>query len=193
MRCFLGAFCALVSVLVLFNSELELAEAQEFLIDADVPIAEHNRRSSANLLLSQNSKEQDLAWAISFRASIFEPPDENQRAALNYQHVPLCTEARTHIEPVYQDTPGSEYLDLVIYSAEDSIQRNQAQAHQGKTLAYDPLLKPDPLTGRVNPLQEFGRMLNPECLPMRFRFVYVGSKRYQEIRYGGDVWSNAAR
>ena len=193
MRSFFSTFLPLLSVFAIIDSEPLVANAQEFLLDADVPIAEHNRRTSSHQLLPQNSKEQELAWAISFRASIFEPPDENQRAALNYRHIPLCSEARTDVEPVYQDTPGSEYLDLVIYSAEDSVQNSQAQAHQGKTLAYDPLLKPDPRTGRVDPLQEFGRMLNPECLPMRFRFVYVGSKRYQEIRYGEDVWTKIAR
>lgn len=117
------------------------------------------------------------------------PMGEFEKVLLRQRDVPPCTKPNVRLEEVHDFTPGSEKLDVMFYEKKNSEQQARANAWTSTKVAYDPLLFTRKDTGKPDFWQFFAHRLELECLPTRFRFVNIGSKRYMEFREGEKAWT----
>ncbi len=117
------------------------------------------------------------------------PMGEFSSELLKQRDVPICAKPNVRLEEVHDFTPGSERLDAVFYDKKNSEQQAQAKAWSGIKVAYEPLLFTRKDTGKPDFWQFFAHRLELECLPTRFRFVNIASKRYMEFREGERAWA----
>ena len=181
---------------VLFLNLVLDVNAQDLINQNTAPIALHEKKTSAvsfpvESKVSGQKPEEVLSSKVAYIT--FVPKDEIDskefEKALRYYIPSKCTESKLVMEEVYHDTEGSEKLDIVIFDGRDSEQKRKASQVKTPTVPWDPTY--DTTAGYETidaKLQDLARALNPECLPAKFHFLYVGSKRYNEIRYGDKVW-----
>lgn len=162
--------------------------AQELLTDERVRIARHDRRVSRFVLRDDKESTPIDHWGIVFRRSFWEEKAAREEQLLHYEELPNCSESKTSLEEVFQLTPGSDAFDVLYYSADDKEQRKKARGYFAYAVAYNSALIADPDTNIPDQIQEFARFIGIECLPTRFRFTFIGSRRYMEFRTGDKAW-----
>lgn len=191
------ALCLLIAPLRLL--------AQDLLFDS-ANIAMHKRKvSSHNFSISSPASNSIISFddvkiknpfSKKMAIIVFAPKDpglsKQIEKSLLYSIPNLCSESRVVLDEVYHHTEGSEKLDLLIYNPSDSAQAKKAREMRNIPLApwdptYDPSAGYDSVDAKI---QDLARVMNPSCLPARIKFIYVGSKRYKETRYGEKVWED---
>ena len=155
----------------------------------------HDRRPSAIKFVEEDSANNPLAsnLAVTYR---IESSALNQSLAdviVSTDELPKCSEDKVELVEVEQYSPGSERFDFVYFNAEDSAQLAKANSHEGKVVAYNKHLLRDPNTKQPDEIQGFARLIGINCLPTRFRFIYVGNQRYAEFRQGAEAWSMSGK
>lgn len=172
--------------------------AQDLINESTAPVEVHEKKTSSvsfpkNIYIPSkpNSEDQEAGNELSSSTSymLFVPRDEindpSFKKALVYELPPTCREAKTEMNEVFHHTEGTENLDILVYNSSDVSQADKIKKYDKVSVPWDPSY--DPTEGQETKdarFQDLIRVLNPECLPARYRFVYVGSKRYNEIRYG---------
>ena len=191
-------FLYLTFSILIFMSFSSSAEGVDYLFENTAPIASHNRKKSAVVFPRSSSQIYNEDAHDSYVDNTvmgilympFSSEDESiDKEALNYISIEPCKESEVKLDEVYHHTPGSEALDVLVYDPRFRSELRNAQRYSGVSVPWDPLygasLGSETIDARM---QDLARVLNPDCLPARFRFVYIGSKRYQEIRYGKKAW-----
>lgn len=188
-----------------FIASTEIALATDYLFSNTAPVAVHKKRTSRHTfprspaIPSSASKKitmeesmslyESLSFAIVFHARISENEAEIDKEALAYHAIDSCKESKIELDEVFHHTDGSEAFDILIYDPRFTEQRQQAAKYKNVKVAWDPLYDMSMNSDTVDAhFQEMARVMTPDCLPARFRFLYIGSKRYQEIRYGQKAW-----
>lgn len=190
-----------ILLLILFSCANN-AFSQNLLYENVAPVAAHERRVSSHVFpksgatLSSNSLDSKgsqnvLSQVISY--VVFTPSDpetyEKDKAAILYSMPDKCTESKVVMDEVFHHTEGSEKLDLLIYDMRDPEQVRKAKNFNTATTPWDPTYDMSAGYETIDAkMQDLARVMAPNCLPARYRFVYVGSKRYNEIRYGDKAW-----
>ena len=151
-------------------------------------IARHDKREGGVKFFEAFDKSETSGWGLLFRRDLFEKQPSSDDALLHYEELPKCKKSEVELEEVFQDSAGSEGLDVLYYTPTDLEQAQKASSYPRAIAAYQPALVKDPQTGKADPVQEFARIIQVKCLPTRFHFVYLGSKRYIEIRTGDRAW-----
>jgi hypothetical protein len=173
--------------------------AVDYLFEHTAPVAQHNRKKSpvvfplsgtatarADELESQMEK---MVFGVFFIPPVTQEQSKVDKEALTYHAIDACRKDEVELDEVYHDTPGSEAVDLVIYDPRYRSEINSARKYSGVSVPWDPLYDISSESQSIDAhMQDLARVLSPDCLPARFRFVYIGSKRYQEIRYGKKAW-----
>ncbi len=154
-------------------------------------IALHEKRStSINFpLTSEKQTTENLNIGIIFKPGANDPYPDLDDKVENFIALPKCITAKTELDEVFHDTPGSESLDTIIYDPRIMKEQKLASSQKVATIPWDPNY--DTSAGHESAdakLQDLARVLNPRCLPARFSFTYSGSKRYQKIQYGDKAW-----
>lgn len=108
----------------------------------------------------------------------------HKHVLLSHEELPACEKSGRRLHEVSDHTPGSEKLDVLYYRGDDPGQQKKAEAYEGLKSVYDPNLWIRTDTNRPDVWQLLARSAKIECLPTRFHFVYIGSKRYMEFREG---------
>ncbi len=160
--------------------------AQDLLFENTVPVGAHKIKVSS---VAFDKGRGNSAYIL------FTPKDsalsDEDRAALIYSVPDNCTKNIIVMDEVFHHTEGSEALDLTIYNSDEDGQVDQAKKVRTAKVSWDPTY--DISAGYDNvdaKMQDLARAMNPICLPARYRFVYVGSQRYREVRYGDKAWDN---
>ncbi len=191
----LAGVCFLVNIPFVF--------AIDYLFENSAPVAQHNKKrssvtfpvSSETPLKNKNPESglQEMVMGVFFVPLGTTEEQKIDKEALGYNAIERCSKSSVELDEVYHDTPGSEALNLVIYDPRYSSENRKAGKYDGVAVPWDPLY--DVSAGSLTvdaQMQDLARVLAPDCLPARFRFVYIGSKRYQEIRYGEKAWEKEA-
>lgn len=174
------------------------AYAQDLINESTAPVEVHEKKTSSvsfpkNTYITSkaNTEDQEAGNELSSSTSymLFVPRDEindpSFKKALVYELPPVCRESKTVMDEVFHHTEGTENLDILVYNSSDASQADRVKKYNKVSVPWDPSY--DPTEGQETKdarFQDLIRVLNPECLPARYRFVYVGSKRYNEMRYG---------
>jgi len=164
-----------------------LAAAQDYLLNESSVVMRHDKRQSFTKFEVDLEKNPLSAWGMYY----FNENDEDlSKYVLSYDALPKCERSDVLLIPVGGETPGTETHDVIYYDSDDVHQSAKAKEYQGDTpvIAYEAAFAVDPQTGSVDKSQQFARFLGIPCLPARFHFVYVGSKRYAEYRIGEEAW-----
>ncbi|HMO16597.1 MAG TPA: hypothetical protein PKA63_02215 [Oligoflexia bacterium] len=187
-----------LSALFTFTAfSLSNVQAQDYLFESTAPVASHKRKSSGvnfptSEILSKNPTEQDfkkLTLSILYQPSVMDELSKVDKEALQYEALDSCKKDEVELDEVFHHTEGSEAIDILVYDPRYKEEINNAKKFKGVSVPWDPLYDPSMGSDTVDArMQDLARAMNPECLPARFRFVYLGSKRYQEIRYGKKAW-----
>lgn len=191
----------LLSLVILF--EASPLNAQDYLYENSAPVEVHKRKSSPvsfprttfNQQISKGKEIDFSALSKSFVLSLFYQPDINQelskidKEALQYSTLDSCRESEVDMKEVFYHTPGTEALDVLVYDPRSSKHLSQIRKYKGVKVAWDPLYDPSMGSETADArLQDIIRVISPKCLPVRYRFVYIGSKRYRELKYGDKAW-----
>ena len=102
--------------------------------------------------------------------------------------LPNCTEPKVRLEEVFDHSKESDQLDMLYYNPYQPEQNRRANEWPGNVTSYEPRLYMETETRRPDFWQDFARLVKLSCLPTRFRFTYVGSRRYREFREGERAW-----
>lgn len=176
--------------------------AQDFLHESTAPVAVHEKKTSAVSFPTQryipaavSDKDQEVSASLSSTTSyiLFIPREQSEdpyfKKALQYTLPITCKDSKVEMQEVFHHTEGTDALDILIYNAKDTSQSAAAARFSKIRIPWDPSY--DPSEGQETSdarFQDLIRILDPECLPARFKFVYVGSKRYNEIKYGSKAF-----
>lgn len=172
--------------------------AADYLFSNTAPIAVHKKKNSSvsfpKEIIKKDSNAQNRIYGIVFYPQLSEKEAKIDKEAMSYNALPLCKEHIVKIEEVFHNTEGSEEIDILIYDPRYSSQIKKAKNYKNVSVAWNPLYDFSEGTESVDGFyQELSRVMNPDCLPARFRFVYIGSRRYQEIRYGNKAWEEEVK
>ncbi|MCB0325612.1 MAG: hypothetical protein KDD69_18650 [Bdellovibrionales bacterium] len=164
----------------------EACATDQYLMDGRVATARHDRRTSSQRF--QTEEGGLSAWGMLFEESIWNTATSEEKQLLQYEELPSCQQGAVELEPLLQHTPGTEKTDVLYYAPTDPEQVSRARQYRGFKVPYNPALLADPKTNLPNEWQAFARFIQVDCLPLRFRFAYVGSQRYMEFRRGTEAW-----
>ena len=163
--------------------------AQDYLLDSDLTIASHKRKSSPVSFQKANAENKSTVIGYIFRPGDHDPYKGMDDKILIYNGLPECKESKVDLEEVFQHSEGSEAIDFILYDYKSSAQSKKAQDQSRVTVPWDPSY--DPSAGYMTvdaKMQDLARVMAPECLPTSFRYIYVGSKRYREAKTGDKAW-----
>jgi hypothetical protein len=164
------------------------ASAQEYFDDPTVQVARHDKRKS-NVKLPRGSDSAPLEyWGLLFEQPWAERIDRHKTSLVHYEKLPNCEKSDVRLEQIYQYSTLTDVFDVVYYSEADPGQVRRAKKLNTPSVAYQAALVRDEETGLTDTLQTYARFLQIRCLPTRFRYVDIGSKRYREFRTGAAVW-----
>lgn len=164
------------------------AAAQEYFDDPTIQVARHDRRKS-NIRLPRGNRSAPLEyWGLLFEQPWAERINRQKTSLVHYEKLPDCTKSDVRLEQIYQYSTLTDVFDVVYYSDENPTQVRKAKKLTTPVVAYQPALVRDENTGLTDTLQTYARFLQIRCLPTRFRYVDIGSKRYREFRTGDAVW-----
>lgn len=151
-------------------------------------IARHEKRKSAVVF---GSRTNDLPRnAVLFYMKKTEAEKFREEHFISFDDLPRCSESKIILDEVFEHTEYSEKLDILYYDPDDSEQVKQARSYAGNLVPFTRFLYLNPETQSTDFFQSFARMINISCLPTRFRFTYVGNKRYAEFRLGAKAWES---
>lgn len=164
------------------------AGAQDYLLDSNVRIERHNKRTTRTEFPRENQKQPLNQWGLMFERTVEGSQVPEEANLIQYEKLAACEKPEVRLLDIHHHTPGTEATDVVFYADDDSEQRKRAAQYSGFKVAYRPALMRDPKTGQPEYWQSFARFIQLECLPARFHFTYVGSVRYIEYRLGQAAW-----
>ena len=167
--------------------------AQEYLGSKSIPVATHQKRPSRNTFTAETSGQRSFKTGTTAWGTLFSPNAEARKKLdtgrmISYLDLPACEESKVELKQVYKETSLAKAFDVVFYSGESSAQRAKAKKHGSRTVKYSPALIARKDSGEPDLWQQFARFVSIECLPTRYRFVTIGSKRYEEYRTGDKAW-----
>ena len=102
--------------------------------------------------------------------------------------LPNCTKPQVRLEEVFDHSNDSDQFDMLYYNYSDKEQSRRANEWPGNVTGYEPKLYLDEEHRQPDFWQNFARVIRISCLPTRFRFTYIGSRRYREFREGERAW-----
>lgn len=172
-----------LNILLFLASPASLLAQESYLNDPSIIIQRHDRRESRTIFESDGDDLDNWALVISNSDTLGRHGD-----VLQYEELPACAEAQVRLAEVHYNTPGTENDDILFYSSKDAAQAAHAARYKNRKAAYKAALIADSQTGVPDEDQVFARFIGVRCLPTRFRFVFIGSKRYAELRSGDDAW-----
>lgn len=147
--------------------------------------------STAN---AQSDTTEDWPTIGQFLSSLVdhesERVEEEQRDLwlISVDPLPNCTEAKIRLEEVFNHSEESDKFDMLFYNPYSPEQNRRANEWPGNVTGYEPKLYMEKEERRPDFWQDFARLVKLSCLPTRFRFTYVGSRRYREFREGERAW-----
>lgn len=163
--------CWLVLVIAAPN-----VHAEEFkLLDPKVRIASHQTRPSRTTL------------GTGFIEVLRTEPSSFPAGAGTYDILPECTARTVSRDEVYSNTYGTDLLDIVYYDGQENDQSAKAERWPGVAVPFLQGAAANPYVS-TDRIQWFARIIGLRCLPTRFHFVNVESKRYIELREGDAAW-----
>lgn len=166
----------------------QITSAQDYLLDPNIKVERHNKRTTRTEF-PRNAKISPLdQWGLMFEQSVANSNIPEEANLIQFEALSRCEKPDVKLLDVHHHTPGTESDDVLYYSPDDAEQRAKAEKYSGFKVAYQPALMRNPQTGQPEYWQAFARFLQIECLPVRFRFTYVGSVRYMEFRSGDAAW-----
>jgi hypothetical protein len=98
--------------------------------------------------------------------------------------LPRCQKPDVRLIEVHFHSPGTDQLDVLYYEQGNENDREKVARYKDRKIEYPVQITVDRTTLEVDDWQLFSRRLDLHCLPTRFRFVFVGSRRYKEYREG---------
>lgn len=107
---------------------------------------------------------------------------------ISYDPLSHCMDSGAKLREVHHHTPGSDQYDVLFFDAANETQAARAARYSKRAIAYQPALINDPAAGGPDQWQVIARMAQIPCLPARFHFTYIDSKRFISIRTGEKAW-----
>ncbi len=193
MRTTSRIFALIATPLLLSFFTPQQVAAQDYLLDKNVKIHRHDKRTTPYRFPRGEKAPALDGWGMMFERSVWNPETPEEARLINYEKLPTCEKSDVALHEVVQYTKGTEKTDVLYYSKSDPLQRKRAAEYPALKIAYEPALMRDSSTNQAEYWQMFARFIQIDCLPTRFRFTYVGSQRYMEYRYGDAVWEPTSK
>lgn len=133
---------------------------------------------------------QLLSSLVDHESERVEDPAQAERdlRLISVDPLPNCTEPKVRLEEVFDHSEESDRFDMLFYNPYQPEQLQRANEWPGNVTGYEPKLYLETEERRPDFWQDFARLVKLSCLPTRFRFTYVGSRRYREFREGARAW-----
>jgi hypothetical protein len=183
--------CLLLLLLASFPGGLCLdsLHAENYLEDYRITIQRHDKRNSSVRFKDALVSKDSILWGLLFDSSIWQSPSAEEARVVDYEALPQCRESKVTL---YELQTAAESFgknqDIIYYNEKDRNQVSLAKNFPGIAVAYQAALIRDPQTNDLPLAQVFARFIRVQCLPTRFRFSEIGSKRYAEFRTGSEAW-----
>jgi hypothetical protein len=181
-------------IIILLIGYSAAVDATDYLFENTAPVEVHKKKNSRYTFSSDHKAAESIVESESF-AILYMPQVQSGRIdkeALAFQSISPCMTDEVKLDEVFHHTDGTDNFDVLIYDPRFLQEKKRAKNYSGVKVPWDPLFDATDNDGSEEGFfQDLARLLKPECLPARFRFVYIGSKRYMEIRYGKKVWATS--
>lgn len=155
-------------------------------IPADAPVI---WEYAANLYLSLATSDlRSLLDEIGFTGEEVLPAEKDSaQHFVEWMPLAACAKSQVRMIETRHYTPGTEQLDILYYDEKDETTREAAAKYSGKKIVYLEKIPINPENpDEIDDWQLLARRLKLRCLPTRFHFIEVGSRRYMEFREGAD-------